>query len=121
MNKDPEQVESIPIHLWSSRDTDVRTPNAIETEKNTGIFEATIFFNMYDEAFSQRIRVFEGDMLHAKYVDTTIPFGLQQEIETFVVMGTLPPDQKWGKYWESLSIQHSTNYWWVLWHKSRTY
>lgn len=110
MNKDPKQAESVPIHLWSSRDVDIRTPNAIETGNNTGIFEATVFFNMYDEAFSQRIRVFEGDTLHAKYVDTTVPFGTQQEIETFVVIGTLPPDQKWGKYWESLSPSKDSKY-----------
>ena len=110
MNANPEQIESIPIHLWSSRDTDVRTPNAIETGNDTGIFEATVFFNMYNEAFSQRIRVFEGDTLHAKYIDITVPYEIQQEIETFVVMGTLPPDQKWGKYWESLSLSNDSKY-----------
>ena len=110
MNQDAEQNESVPIQLWSSRDTDIRTPNATETGQDTGIFEVTVFFNMYDEAFSQRIRVFEGDTLYAKYIDNNVPFGLRQDIEAEVVMGTLPPDQKWGKYWESLSIQNDSKY-----------
>lgn len=110
MNSNPEQIESVPIQIWSSQDTDVRTPNAIETGSDTGIFEATVFFNMNDESFSQRIRVLEGDTLHAKYIDITVPYQIQQEIETFVVMGTLPPDEKWGKYWESLSLQHDSKY-----------
>lgn len=75
MNKNPNQIESFEIDIWSDSDAGGIDLVLLETGINTGIFEAGLFFTDTDESdnFLKELRVAEGDTLTAEYEDQTLP------------------------------------------------
>ncbi|QLH06496.1 hypothetical protein [Nitrosopumilus ureiphilus] len=108
-NTDSEKIETVQISVWSDRDLEKRTPMATETGTNTGVFEASIFFRVTDEAASQRIRAFEGDTIYAQYYDLTLPFSTSDEytIIDAAIMGRVQPDSWWGENWTDMLLQNN--------------
>ncbi|MGY5148042.1 MAG: hypothetical protein ACW9W4_08595 [Candidatus Nitrosopumilus sp. bin_7KS] len=71
MNRNSELVEEINVTMWS--DNDYRNVEYVltETEKDTGIFDANVFFTTTDSSPGKRLRIVDGSTIYAKYVDYT--------------------------------------------------
>ena len=73
MNWNPEAVDNFYIDVWSDSDAGGIDLAVSETNRNSGIFEGTVFFTTTDESSGHRLRVAEGDTITAEYEDNTLP------------------------------------------------
>ncbi|MGY5149666.1 MAG: hypothetical protein ACW9W3_06355 [Candidatus Nitrosopumilus sp. bin_68KS] len=71
MNRDSELVEEITVMMWSDNDYRNVVYVLTETGKDTGIFDANVFFTTTDSSPGKRLRIVDGSTIYAKYVDYT--------------------------------------------------
>ena len=83
MNWNPEAVDNFYIDVWSDSDAGGIDLAVSETNRNSGIFEGTVFFTTTDESSGHRLRVAEGDTITAEYEDNTLPepYTVQDELD----------------------------------------
>jgi len=86
-NLDPELFENYIVKVWSDSDTDGIDLIVNETNSATGIFEGSVFFTTNDKSSGDKLRVSNGDIITAKYVDDTLPepYAIADELE---IIGT---------------------------------
>jgi len=73
MNLDPETIDQIQIEIASDSDIAGITVNGLETNQDSGVFEATITFTKNFVSSGNRLFAISGDKLYAKYEDRTLP------------------------------------------------
>ena len=73
MNLDPEAIDNIAVDVWSDNDPNGTTVTATETDIETGIFEATVFFSTSAPSSGHRLNVATGNTVTAEYEDNTLP------------------------------------------------
>ena len=71
-NKFNDSIDRIKVFVWSDTDPKGIIITAFETHVNSGVFEGTAQISE-DQSTQYQIRVTEGDSIHAKYVDTSLP------------------------------------------------
>lgn len=71
MNRDYELVEELNVTMWSDNDDRHVAYVLTETGKDTGIFDANVFFTTTDSSPGKRLRIVDGSTVYAKYVDYT--------------------------------------------------
>jgi plastocyanin len=95
MNLDPEQIEEFKIKVWSTTDPAGIKSTVNETGKNTGIFKGIVKFTTEGLSKTPVLRVSEGDIVTAEYVDKTLPepYSANSEftITATTMIGTLHP------------------------------
>lgn len=72
MNLNPESIDSITVEISSDSDTAGSDIEAIETSKDSGIFEGKVSFTK-DRASGNVLYALPGDSILVKYVDRTLP------------------------------------------------
>ena len=72
-NQNPDNIEKIPVLIYSDSDPVGITVNAHETGKNTGIFEILVYFSQKELSSGQRLHSDVGDAVTAQYTDRTVP------------------------------------------------
>ena len=99
MNLSGIKLDTVEVEVYSDSDGTGITATAVETGSKTGIFEANIAFTQNKGSSGERLRVSEGDIIHAKYVDRTVPkpFSKNDEIDivakSFFGYFVLPTDK----------------------------
>lgn len=73
MNLNPEAIDHLPIHVISDSDVAGITVNAIEASENSGYFVAIVSLSQNSPSSGNRLYVFPGDEISAKYDDHTLP------------------------------------------------
>jgi len=73
MNLNPSKIDSFTIHVWSDSDLKGIDLPVYETGESTGIFEGKVVFNKSVSSNDGRLKVTEGDNVHATYIDYTLP------------------------------------------------
>jgi len=73
MNLNPEAIDQIQVEIASDSDIAGITVNALETNENSGVFEATITFSQSFASSGNRLFAIPGDKLYVKYEDRTLP------------------------------------------------
>lgn len=73
MNLNPELVDAVTVEVSSDSDSAGIKVDAIETEDDSGIFEGTFSFSSNQASSGQRLFAINGDSIHAKYQDATLP------------------------------------------------
>ena len=83
MNLNPENLDQVPIKVYTDSDSAGISVVAVETQNDSGIFESTISLTQTDESSGNRIHVFLGDTITAKYDDRTLPppYGISDELD----------------------------------------
>lgn len=93
INLNPENLDQVPITVYSDSDSAGISVIAVETQDDSGIFESTISITQMDESSGNRIRAFLGDAIVAKYEDRTLPlpYGISDELD-ITAMSSLGSD-----------------------------
>jgi len=73
MNLNPETVDRIEVEVSSDSDVAGILVDAIETEDDSGLFEALISFTQNSVSSGNRLFAIPGDSIYAKYEDNTLP------------------------------------------------
>ncbi|MFB5611201.1 MAG: hypothetical protein ACE5RT_05280 [Nitrosopumilaceae archaeon] len=73
MNLNPEAVDQLQVEIASDSDIAGITADALETNNDSGVFEATITFSQNFASSGNRLLAIPGDKLYAKYEDRTLP------------------------------------------------
>ena len=73
MNLNPETLDKLPIHVFSDSDKAGILVDAIETQKESGIFETTVTFTQNSDSNGNRVFAMSGDAIYAQYTDHTLP------------------------------------------------
>ncbi len=83
MNLNPENLDQIPIEVYTDSDTAGISVVAVETQDDSGVFESTISLTQTGESSGNRIRAFLGDTITARYEDRTLPlpYGTSDELD----------------------------------------
>lgn len=83
MNLNPENLDQIPIEVYTDSDSAGISVVAVETQDDSGIFESTISLTQAGESSGNRIRAFLGDTITARYEDRTLPppYGISDELD----------------------------------------
>lgn len=83
MNLNPENLDQIPIEVYTDSDSAGISVVAVETQNDSGVFEATISLTQTGESSGNRIRAFLGDTITARYEDRTLPlpYGISDELD----------------------------------------
>ena len=72
-NLDSTITDTFTVAVYSDSDNGGFSATMNETDEDTGVFEATIFFTSTDATSGSNLRVAEGDTVTAEYVDETLP------------------------------------------------
>jgi hypothetical protein len=72
-NLDSSITDAFTIAVYSDSDSGGFTATMNETDEDTGVFEATIFFTADAATSGSNLRVSEGDTVTAEYTDETLP------------------------------------------------
>lgn len=73
MNLNPETLDTIQVHVFSDSDKAGILVNAIETQKESGLFETTVSFTQDSSSSGNRLFAISGDVIYAQYNDRTLP------------------------------------------------
>ena len=73
MNLNPEAVDRIKVEVSSDSDMAGILVDAIETEKDSGLFETMISFTQNSASSGNRLFAIPDDSIYAKYEDNTLP------------------------------------------------
>lgn len=73
MNLNPDILDKVQIHVSSDSDKAGILVNAIETQEESGIFEASIIFEQDRTSSGNRLYIINNDAIYAKYEDYTLP------------------------------------------------
>ena len=82
MNKKeyPNFADKFSIYVWSDTSLDGLEIPVVETGVYSGIFKGSVYISDSGETNKNRLVSMPGDILYAKYVDTTLPDGKSSEI-----------------------------------------
>lgn len=72
-NTNPDVVEDFTVDVYSDSDNGGVTVTLGETDEDTGVFEATVFFTADGATSGTNLRVSEGDTVTLEYTDKTLP------------------------------------------------
>jgi hypothetical protein len=83
MNLNPEAIDQIPIEVASNSDIGGITVDALETNEDSGIFEAKITFTQNSVSSGNRLFAMPSDTLYVKYEDRTLPqpYSISDELD----------------------------------------
>jgi len=83
MNLNPETIDHIPVKISSDSDIAGVTVNALETGKDSGVFEEKIIFAQNSVSSGNRLFAIPSDTLYAKYEDRTLPqpYNISDELD----------------------------------------
>ncbi len=73
MNLNPEVIDQVIVELSSDSDLAGIFIDAIETEQDSGLFEAVVSFSQNSASGGNRLFAKTGDSIYAKYNDNTLP------------------------------------------------
>jgi len=88
-NLDPKLIDTHIVKIWSDSDTDGIELIVTETNEGTGIFEGSVFFTTNDKSSGDKLRVSNGDIVTAKYVDDALPEPYTTADELEIIATTL--------------------------------
>ena len=83
----PNMVNTIPIRVWSDSDPVGIESIAVETSNSTGIFTSDVQFG--DKTTQNSLKVINGDIVTAEYVDRTLPDPYQSGDNVEITAGAL--------------------------------
>ncbi|WP_316504853.1 hypothetical protein [Nitrosopumilus sp.] len=83
MNLNPEAVDRVKVEISSDSDTAGITVNAIETDDDSGLFDAEFFFTQTSVSSGNRLFAMPDDSIYAKYKDNTLPlpYSIQDDLD----------------------------------------
>ena len=83
MNLNPEVIDQIQVEVASDSDIAGITVDALETNNDSGIFEAVITFSQTFASSGSRLLTIPGDTLYVKYEDRTLPkpYSISDELD----------------------------------------
>ena len=73
MNLNPEVVDRITVEISSDSDIAGILVDALETEEDSGLFQAVISFTQNSVSSGNRLYAIPGDSIYSKYEDNTLP------------------------------------------------
>jgi len=73
INVNSAVVNTFEVDIYSDSDSGGLTATMVETNEDTGVFEATVNFTDGGATSGSNLRVSEGDTVTAEYSDTTLP------------------------------------------------
>jgi len=87
MNLNPEAIDRIEVEVLSDSDMVGILVNAIETEDDSGLFEAVISFTQTSVSSGNRLFAIPNDSIYAIYKDNTLPspYSIQDDIDIQIV------------------------------------
>ena len=99
MNLNPEAVDRIEVEVSSDSDVAGILADAIETEDDSGLFEAMISFTQNSVSSGNRLFAIPGDSIYAKYEDNTLPspYSIQDDLDIQIASkleSEVPPIQR---------------------------
>jgi len=83
MNLNPEALDRIEVQVSSDSDVAGILADAIETEDDSGLFEALVSFTQNSVSSGNRLFAIPGDSIYAKYEDNTLPspYSIQDDLD----------------------------------------
>jgi len=83
MNLNPEAVDRIKVKVSSDSDIAGILVDAIETEDDSGLFEAMVSFTQNSVSNGNRLFAIPDDSIYAKYEDNTLPspYSIQDDLD----------------------------------------
>ncbi len=83
MNLNPEAIDRIEVEVSSDSDVAGILVDAIETEDDSGVFEALISFTQTSVSSGNRLFAIPNDSIYAKYEDNTLPspYSIQDDLD----------------------------------------
>ena len=99
MNLNPEAVDRIEVEVSSDSDVAGILVDAIETEDDSGLFEAMVSFTQNSVSSGNRLFAIPGDSIYAKYEDNTLPspYSIQDDLDIQIeskLESEVPPIQR---------------------------
>ena len=99
MNLNPEAVDRIEVQVSSDSDVAGILADAIETEDDSGLFEALVSFTQNSVSSGNRLFAIPGDSIYAKYEDNTLPspYSTQDDLDIQIkskLESEVPPIQR---------------------------
>jgi len=99
MNLNPETIDRIEVEVSSDSDVAGILVDAIETEDDSGVFEALISFTQTSVSSGNRLFAIPNDSIYAKYEDRTLPYpySIQDDLDIQVeskLESEIPPIQR---------------------------
>jgi len=99
MNLNPEAVDRIEVEVSSDSDIAGILADAIETEDDSGLFEALVSFTQNSVSSGNRLFAIPGDSIYAKYEDNTLPspYSIQDDLDIQIeskLESEVPPIQR---------------------------
>jgi len=99
MNLNPETIDRIEVEVSSDSDVAGILVDAIETEDDSGVFEALISFTQTSVSSGNRLFSIPNDSIYAKYEDRTLPYpySIQDDLDIQVeskLESEIPPIQR---------------------------
>ncbi len=99
MNLNPEAIDRIEVEVSSDSDMAGILVNAIETEDDSGLFEAVISFTQTSVSSGNRLFAVPNDSIYATYKDNTLPspYSIQDDLDIQIVSkleSEVPPLQR---------------------------
>ena len=73
MNINPDAIDKFDTNVWSDSDSSGTTITMTETDKNSGIFQGTVYFTTNLTSSGNRLHVSDGDTVTGEYIDRTLP------------------------------------------------
>ena len=99
MNLNPETLDRIEVKVSSDSDVAGILVDAIETEDDSGLFEALISFTQTSASSGNRLFAIPNDSIYAKYKDNTLPspYSIQDNLNIQIeskLESEVPPIQR---------------------------
>ncbi len=99
MNLNPEAIDRIEVKVSSDSDVAGILVDAIETEDDSGLFEALISFTQTSVSSGNRLFAIPNDSIYAKYEDNTLPspYSIQDDLDIQIeskLESEVPPIQR---------------------------
>ncbi len=99
MNLNPEAIDRIEVEVSSDSDVAGILVDAIETEDDSGLFEALVSFTQTSVSSGNRLFAIPNDSIYAKYEDNTLPspYSIQDDLDIQVeskLESEVPPLQR---------------------------
>jgi len=99
MNLNPEAIDRVEVQVSSDSDVAGILVDAIETEDDSGLFEAIVSFTQTSVSSGNRLFTIPNDSIYAKYEDNTLPspYSIQDDLDIQVeskFQSEVPPIQR---------------------------
>lgn len=73
MNINPDAINKFDTSVWSDSDSSGTKVTMTETDKGSGIFQGTVYFDTNFQSSGNRLHVSNGDTVTGEYIDRTLP------------------------------------------------